>query len=63
MQTFNKFNTDIVVVCCVCALTTVRSDIENNYECRQVTANMLCLSLRPAFRLATYLIKQNKMLY
>ena len=24
MYTFNKFNTDIVVVCCVWALTTVR---------------------------------------
>ena len=41
--TFNKFNIDIVVVCCVWALTTVRSDIENNYECRQVTANILCV--------------------
>ena len=42
VYTFNKFYTDIVVVCCVWALTTVRSDIEN-YECRQVTANILCV--------------------
>ena len=49
MYTFNKFYTDIVVVCCVWALTTVRSDIENNYECRQVTANILCVSGLPKF--------------